>query len=129
VIILDTHVWIWWASDPKKLTSAQRDLLENTQEALSVSVVSCWEIAAAVSKGRLTLSEPPEKWFEASLSANNLALVVLTPTICAKAYDLPSEMHADPADRLIVSTTICHNATLITSDAKILACSFVRTVK
>ncbi len=52
----------------------------------------------------------------------------LTPEIAIDAANLPGSFHPDPADRLIVATARAHGATLLTTDAKILAYSHVSTL-
>ncbi len=47
MIVLDTHVWVWWVHDDKKLTQAQRDAIrENENDLIGVSAILCWEIAS-----------------------------------------------------------------------------------
>jgi PIN domain nuclease of toxin-antitoxin system len=56
MIILDTHIWIWWAEESPHLTTRQRGLLHHHQSTgLGVSVLSCWEVAKLVSLQRLQL--------------------------------------------------------------------------
>jgi PIN domain nuclease of toxin-antitoxin system len=56
VIILDTHSWIWWVSEPERLTEQQRSATANSEnDSLGISAVSCWEIAKLVERGRIDL--------------------------------------------------------------------------
>jgi PIN domain nuclease of toxin-antitoxin system len=46
VILLDTHIWIWWvAQDPALPEFATRLIQEHEAEGLAVSIISCWEVA------------------------------------------------------------------------------------
>jgi PIN domain nuclease of toxin-antitoxin system len=56
LILLDTHIWVWWVQDLPRLTTVQRRHLEQNETAgLGVSAISCWEVAKLVEVGRLTL--------------------------------------------------------------------------
>jgi PIN domain nuclease of toxin-antitoxin system len=58
MIVLDTHIWIWWVDDNTKLTRKYREWIEEYQsQGLGVSIVSCWEVAKLVEKNRLVFSE------------------------------------------------------------------------
>ncbi|CAN5765317.1 hypothetical protein BH23GEM3_BH23GEM3_26330 [soil metagenome] len=53
MIVLDTHIWIWWGSKDPRLTPEHRSLLEQHQASgLGVSAISCWEVAKLVELGR-----------------------------------------------------------------------------
>ncbi|AUX25418.1 uncharacterized protein SOCEGT47_059640 [Sorangium cellulosum] len=59
MIVLDTHVWIWWVQgDPRLCREAVKVLEEGESTGLGVSAISAWEIAKLVERGRLTLPRP-----------------------------------------------------------------------
>lgn len=59
MILLDTHIWIWWANEPSKLSDKTIRYLDELPAAnLHISVISCWEVAKLVEKGRPKLAEP-----------------------------------------------------------------------
>ena len=56
MIILDTHVWVWWVHADDRLTPAQARLIEaNESGRIGVSAITCWEVAKLVERGRLVL--------------------------------------------------------------------------
>jgi len=56
VILLDTHIWVWWVSRPDRLQARHRELLElGVDRVFGVSGISFWEIAKLVEYGRLKL--------------------------------------------------------------------------
>jgi PIN domain nuclease of toxin-antitoxin system len=57
-LLLDTHTFIWWDSDPAKLSKKALDLLLNQDNIRLVSVVTLWEIQIKTQLGKLTLNEP-----------------------------------------------------------------------
>lgn len=62
MIILDTHIWIWWVDNSPRLTDQQRSYIHQHQpDGLGISLISCWEVAKAVESGRLGLSLPVQR--------------------------------------------------------------------
>jgi PIN domain nuclease of toxin-antitoxin system len=69
VILLDTHIWVWWVSRPERLQRRHRDLLElGTDRIFGVSIISCWEVAKLVEYGRLKLDRTVGLWIEGALA-------------------------------------------------------------
>jgi len=126
VIVLDTHAWIWLASDPQRLGRAGRSALRR-ERSRGVAAISCWEVATLAARGRITLDRDPVAWMEDSLQAERLELLPLTPAVAAASAAL-KDFHGDPADRLIVATALTHGATLLTRDERIRELAGVRTV-
>ena len=85
---------------------------------LAVSVISFWEVALLVAKGRLRLHEPVARWRHEMLERGVVELPLGGGT-CIAAAQL-QDFHADPVDRFIVATTQALAATLVTADDRIL---------
>jgi PIN domain nuclease of toxin-antitoxin system len=127
VIVIDTHIWVWWVHGDERLRGRYLDLLQQNEGAgLGVSVVSCWEIAKLVEYKRLVLPLPILDWFDKALSYPGVRLLDLTPEIAAESAALPGEFHRDPADQLIVATARIHDCPVLTADGKILDYIHVR---
>lgn len=121
MILLDTHIWVWWVSGSPQLTPANhRHLVDNQSAGLGVSVISCWEVAKLVQKQRLILSLEVAAWIKRALGYPGVQMLNLTPEIAVQATMLPSPFHNDPADQIIVATAIAHAAPILTADARIL---------
>ena len=120
MILLDTHIWYWWAGGFSKLTAHHRQLIDDADE-LGVSVISCWEIAKKCQTGKLDLDRPVDEWLPMAVALPQVRLLPLTTEIEIEACHLPGEFHRDPADELIVATARIHGIPLLTVDAKILA--------
>jgi PIN domain nuclease of toxin-antitoxin system len=58
MILLDTHVWVWWVQDDERLPIRWRDELDRTTDSLGVSIFSCWEVAKLTRLGRVQLPAP-----------------------------------------------------------------------
>ncbi len=129
MIILDTHIWIWWAGENSKLTKESENLIRSRQaEGIGVSSISCWEIALLHARQRLNLSIPLLQWLETSLSLPNILLLPLSPRIAVESNSLPDEFHKDPADRIIVATARVYDCPLVTYDSKILQYQHVKLI-
>ncbi|MEN6451999.1 MAG: type II toxin-antitoxin system VapC family toxin [Thermoguttaceae bacterium] len=129
MIVLDTHIWVWWVHDETQLTKAQLDAITaNQSDAIGVSAISCWEIAKLVERRRLELPCRLEEWFEHALAYPGIQIVELSPAIAVESCRLPGTFHRDPADQIIVATARLIGCSLVTSDKKLLAYPFSATI-
>lgn len=129
MILLDTHIWVWWVHGDSRLRTSSLDLLKaNEASGLGVSIISCWEVAKLVEYKRLDLPTSVEEWIEQALGYPGIVLLELTPRIAVEATQLPGSFHRDPADQLIVATARVHGNPLATADRKILAYEGVETL-
>jgi len=128
MIMLDTHIWIWWVNSSSRLTSTQRAHIELYQgDGLGISMISCWEVAKAVELGKLELSIPVETWLEGATHYPAIQLLPLTLPIILESTRLQG-FHRDPGDQFIVATSRIYNVPLLTADAKIIAYTGVDTL-
>ena len=130
MIVLDTHAWVWWTTDPDSLSEAQRQAIaRNEDDRIGVSAFSCWEVAKLCEYGRLDLPVGVAEWFREALRYPGISLLPLTPEIAIESTILPGAFHRDPADQVIVATARVHDCPLVTSDDKIVKYPHVRTVR
>ncbi|MCA6585104.1 MAG: type II toxin-antitoxin system VapC family toxin [Pseudanabaena sp. M158S2SP1A06QC] len=105
MIVLDTHIWIWWVHGDPKLSQTAKIAIESHESlAIGISVISCWEIAKLVEYNRLTLPCEISEWFEKALSYPAVQLLDLTPQIAITSTQLVN-FHRDPADQIITAVT------------------------
>jgi PIN domain nuclease of toxin-antitoxin system len=129
MILLDTHIWVWWVDVNQQLADRQRHLIQdNVRSGLEVSAISCWEVAKLVQYGRLELACPLDEWMEQALAYPGVQLVELTPRIAIESTKLPGSFHRDPADQIIVATARVYDFPLLTTDSRILQYPHVRTL-
>ena len=131
VIVLDTHVWVWWLSDPDRLSRRVVAAIEQEVAAgdpVRVSAISVWEVAMLVQRERLRLAVSLERWLSLARAMPELDLVPVTPEIAHAAVALPGDLHKDPADRMIVATARELGATLLTKDVRLLDYPHVRSL-
>ena len=130
MIVLDTHAWLWWISNPEQLPETARDIIEGAarEKKIFISSISAWEVALLVSRGRLQFRMSANDWVAASESLSCLNFVPVSNSIAVKATQLPGNLHSDPADRIIIATTLSIGAVLVTKDEKIRNYPHVKTV-
>ena len=128
--LLDTHVWVWWNMQPKKLSRKARALIEDTDryDEMLLSAISPWEFCKLLEKKRIAISCDPEEWLSQGLEMPKLRLVPLTPTLAYRSTVLPQPFHGDPADQIVVATAREENATIISKDDLIRDYQHVRTL-
>lgn len=129
MIVLDTHIWVWWVHQDTHLTKSQVEIIEaNETDAIGVSAISAWEIAKLVEYKRLELPCPLHEWFSEALKYPGIRLIALTPEIAVESSQLPGEFHRDPADQIVVATARTYDCPLVTSDRRIQKYPYVKTV-
>lgn len=129
MIVLDTHIWVWWVHGDQRLTTTQAAVIEEHEEDLiGISAISCWEIAKLVERGRLVLPCDVNEWFEKALAYPGVELLELSPKIALESTRLPGTFHQDPADQIIVATARVYACPLVTADSRILAYPYVTTI-
>jgi PIN domain nuclease of toxin-antitoxin system len=122
LIVLDTHVFLWWLSKDALLPSAVRRRIEKHRKSRSiiVSTISFWEVAMLTQKGRLSLKFDLHTWIDKVASLSFIKYISPDRSIFVDSVYLPSPFHPDPADRVIVATARQCGANLVTKDSKIL---------
>jgi PIN domain nuclease of toxin-antitoxin system len=121
-VLLDTCAAIW-IMKRMPLSIASRKIVQKAYSAnagVFVSPLTAWEVGMLVSKGRLTLTIPPEVWFSTLIEMPGIRLAPLTPAILLASTALPGTPPSDPADRIIAATARVHGYVVITRDGKLL---------
>jgi PIN domain nuclease of toxin-antitoxin system len=121
MILLDTHIWIWWVNGSAELPDLHKSYIDaNVPQGLGVSIMSCWEVASLVRKNRLNLGCATLDWINLALNYPGISLLNLNSSIVVDANDLPGAFHRDPVDCLLVATARFSRLSLLTLDTKIL---------
>jgi PIN domain nuclease of toxin-antitoxin system len=80
-LVLDTHAWVWWISEPEKLSRRQRSAIERARtrgsDTLLLSIISAWEVALLVENGRLRIPMQLEAWLNQATSIPGLEIAPL----------------------------------------------------
>jgi PIN domain nuclease of toxin-antitoxin system len=122
-LLLDTHVWLWYALGMQNKLSADTVAAIDqsaSQGQLQLSVMSVWEVSLLAAKQHIHLGQPTTDWVAKALALKGLQLTQLTPQIVIESNQLPGDFHPDPIDRMLVSTARCMGFSLLTRDQAIL---------
>ncbi|MFQ5667417.1 MAG: type II toxin-antitoxin system VapC family toxin [Candidatus Binatia bacterium] len=122
-LLLDTHVLIWLSEGLEELRPSARRVVERgaARDGLAVSAISFWEVAMLEQRRRLSLSTPLPEWRRRVLEAPGITEAVVSGDIAIEAVQLPGELHADPADRILVATARVLGLRLVTRDERLIA--------
>jgi PIN domain nuclease of toxin-antitoxin system len=113
-LLLDTHLLLWSASAPKRLSNAARKLLSNEQNELLYSAASLWEVAIKRALGRKDFRIEPSTLRRGLLDNGYIELPVISEHTLA--LELLPQLHKDPFDRILVAQALFEGITLLTSD-------------
>jgi PIN domain nuclease of toxin-antitoxin system len=113
-LLLDTCGFIWLAQGGGPLSKKSLSAIDKS-DFVYVSSISAWEIGFLHAKNRIQLPLDAEEWFSEICEQQNISIINVSPEIGFKANSLPWH-HKDPADRLIISTALINNLTIVTQD-------------
>ena len=113
-LLLDTHILIWAATEPERLSRTASSLIEDVDNETVFSAVSLWEIAIKRGRGRDDFRIDPGL-FRRNLFNNGYAELAMTGAHAAGIANLPP-LHKDPFDRMLVAQAMIEGLTLVTAD-------------
>ena len=114
ILLLDTHLLLWSAGMPDRLSTAARTLLEDHHNQLFFSAASLWEIAIKRGLGRADFQVDP-RLLRRGLTDNGYQELAITGEHALQVDSLPP-IHKDPFDRILVAQALAEGITLLTSD-------------
>jgi PIN domain nuclease of toxin-antitoxin system len=119
-LLLDTHVWLWWNTEPERLAPAALKQIENPRNAVFLSAASVWEMAIKRQLGKLRLPEPVGAYVARRLESD---AVVALPVSAGHAAGVETlePLHRDPFDRLLIVQARQEGLRLLTIDDLVLA--------
>jgi len=128
VILLDTHVLIWLANVPEKLSRKAREAIRRASEetGIAISAITLWELAWLATHNRLDISGTVEAFVEKISSRT--AIRPITVKVAVLANQLAADYSSDPCDRLIGATALAEGMALVTKDPRIRGSKQIKTI-
>ena len=121
MIVLDTHVLVWWVSGSGRLSVRAKRAIDQSlrRSPAIVSTISVLEIVTAVRRGRLELGSPLDLWLADLRALPELQFQPVSGEIAELAGSFDEATPGDPADRIIVATALTLRAKLVTADERL----------
>jgi PIN domain nuclease of toxin-antitoxin system len=113
-LLLDTHLLLWAAATPERLSDEASSLIQDSENRLYFSAVSIWEIAIKRGLGRADFRVDPAL-LRRGLFENGYDELPVTSTHAIEIDRLPV-IHKDPFDRMLVAQAASEGLLLLTSD-------------
>lgn len=129
MVLVDTHVVIWLALEPERISKKARTAIEETRrrgDGLAISDMTLLEISMITNKNRITLNSTLESFL--SEVESRFIVLPISARICVRALGLPANFPNDPADRIIAATALVEGILLVTADAEIQRSKALRTL-
>ena len=118
-LLLVTHILLWAAYEPSRLSEAARDLLLDNKYRLHFSVANLWEVAIKSSLGKPDFRVDVDE-LRLGLVANDYTEVPIAGAHVLRLPTLPS-IHSDPFDRILVAQAMAVGYALLSHDTKVIA--------
>jgi PIN domain nuclease of toxin-antitoxin system len=113
-LLLDTHLLVWAAARPDRLSRVALELIENPENAPMFSAVSLWEISIKFGLGREDFTSDP-RLLRRELRDHGYEEVPVTSSHALAVLDLP-RLHKDPFDRILIAQSVVEDVVLLTAD-------------
>jgi len=114
-LLLDTHVFIWWANEPERLTPKVLSLCKDAENTLILSVASVWEMQIKTQLGKLKIDLSLPDLIRSQRQTNNMQILPIELKHVLELQNLPPHHH-DPFDRLLIVQAKAEDALLVSKD-------------
>lgn len=109
-LLLDTHVWLWWQADDRRLARAARSAIAHAAD-VYLSAASAWEMAIKSALGKLEMPED----VAGAAEAGGIRKLAIEFRHVAALNGMPNH-HRDPFDRLLLAQALADELTIVTAD-------------
>lgn len=119
MILLDTHIVIWLAFEPDRLSKCAKEAIRaaRVQDGLAIAAITLMGLAWLAENGRVETKLGVESFVRRC--ASKMTVLPITPEIAARAASLPEPYPSDFRDRLIGATALVEGIQLVTHDKQI----------
>lgn len=115
-LLLDTHTFLWWDSEPARLSATALSACQDPSNILILSTVSVWEMQVKSQLGKLTLNLPLVDIIKGQQETNRIIILPMALDHVLALQDLPPH-HKDPFDRLLIAQAKVEDAVLVSHDS------------
>jgi PIN domain nuclease of toxin-antitoxin system len=127
-LLMDTCAVLHFSLQPERLSEKALAAITERSSEIWISVLSIAELACLVERGRIALTSHWRLWFRTLLEINGWNLLPITGEVIEEAWSLPTPIHRDPADRVLIASARVHRMTLVTTDSLLLGYPHVATL-
>lgn len=113
--LIDTHIFIWWACEPERISGKTASLIQNRDNNLYFSTASSWEVQIKASLGKITFKEGWRTLLNREMEKNGFFILPVTLEHTFALEKLPP-LHKDPFDRMLMAQAMAEGLTIITED-------------
>ncbi len=114
-LLLDTHTFIWWATEPEKLSPQAHASCEDDNNNLLFSVASVWEMQIKLQLGKMKLDDPLRAFIKYQQQVDELRILPIAIEHVFALDNLPFH-HKDPFDRIIIAQANVEELFVVTKD-------------
>jgi PIN domain nuclease of toxin-antitoxin system len=123
--LLDSHSLLWFLVGAQNLSSKAREVIEDPDHDIVVSIASLWEIGIKHSLGKLTIQGSFEETFPRQLEINSIDLLEIGMEHVRQVVSLPYH-HRDPFDRILVAQALVEKIPIVSRDPALDAYGILR---
>jgi PIN domain nuclease of toxin-antitoxin system len=128
VMVIDTHVWLWFLSGSDELAKPLRNRIEQDPQSILLSSISVWEAIMLAERGRIEVEGSPCAHFREALRLVPVSQAAISYEIAIKSREIKLT-NADPADRFIAATALVYDVPLATADRRLSKTAGLNVIK
>ena len=115
-LLLDTQCWLWWFSQPERLSEEVIERIADETNEVWLSVTSVWEMGIKVAIGKLPLPEQIDHYIPSRMTQLGARSLQITAYHALRVAVLPLH-HRDPFDRMLIAQAQIEDMTLVSADS------------
>ena len=114
-ILLDTHAFVWWVADSRRLSEAARHAIAEDENDVFVSAASAWEIATKHRLGRLPEADALADDTRGHIADQGFEELAVSVADAGRAGRLAGP-HRDPFDRMVIAQALAHDLAIVSNE-------------